>query len=99
MPLMDEKGMLWMKQLFLWMKQLILWMGTSLFRVMDQKVILWMKRPNLWKKKIPALELGESYACPECATPAAEALMRLRHLSSGTHICSGSELIQALELE
>ena len=51
MPLMDEKGMLWMKQLFLWMKQLILWMRTSLFRVMDQKVILWMKQPNLWKKK------------------------------------------------
>jgi hypothetical protein len=48
---MDEKGMLWMKQLFLWMKQLILWMRTSLFRVMDQKVILWMKRPYLWKKK------------------------------------------------
>ncbi len=44
---MDEKGILWMKQLFLWMR-------TSLFRVMDQKVILWMKLPNLWKKKIPA---------------------------------------------
>jgi hypothetical protein len=53
---MDEKCMLWMKQLILWMKQLILWMKTSLFRVMDQKVILWMKRPNLWGKKIPALD-------------------------------------------
>jgi hypothetical protein len=48
---MDEKCMLWVKQLILWMKQLFSWMKTLLFRVMDQKVILWMKHPNLWKTK------------------------------------------------
>ncbi len=52
-----------------------------------------------YSTSVTSLELGESYAGPEYATPAAEALIRLRHLSRRTDICCGTELISESELE
>jgi len=48
---------------------------------------------------VTSLELGESYAGPEYAMPAAEELMPLRHLSRLTDNCCGTELISESELE
>jgi hypothetical protein len=52
-----------------------------------------------YSTSVTSLELGESYAGPENATQAAEALMRLRHLSRRTHVCCGTELVSESELE
>ncbi len=46
-----------------------------------------------YSTSVTSLELGESYACPEYATLAAEELMPLRYLSRLTDNCCGTELI------
>jgi hypothetical protein len=55
-----------------------------------------------YSTSVTSLELGESYAGPEYAMPAAEALMRLRHLwilCRRTDIFCGTELISESKLE